>query len=145
MILVLLMVSRVMKSKSTQLVAIMVSTTGQVNIVLILIIQPQSEEDLRCSRDHAKDVMVPFIRNTIYWLIRVSSKENLWIKWYLLLVSIQLIKNIKEITSRNGIIDKELFMIECGHHISPCIKLRMLMVVCGLRICLEQSPITQAW
>ena len=46
--------------------------------------------------------------------------------------SIQLIRSIEVIISKNGTSDKDRFMIESGHPISPFIRPRMPITVCGL-------------
>jgi hypothetical protein len=76
MILVPHMVSKVMKSRSTQLVCIMVTVTGHLKSPGTPTILLHSEEVLKFGKEHAKDVMELCIKNTISWLIRVLSKEK---------------------------------------------------------------------
>jgi len=76
MILVPHMVSRVMRSKSTQLVCTMVTIIGLRRSLGIPTILLRSEEVSRFGKEHAKDVTELCIKNTISWLTRVLSKEN---------------------------------------------------------------------
>ena len=74
------------------------------------------------------------MKNMIFWLIRVSNKENWWIKWFSFLKFILVIKSIKVISSKNGTSDKGLSQTECGHHICQCIKLKVPIRVFGHQI-----------
>jgi hypothetical protein len=76
MILVPHMVSKVMKSKSTQLVCIMVTVTGHHKSLGTHTILLHSEEVSKFGKELAKDVTELCIKNTISWWTRVSDKEN---------------------------------------------------------------------
>jgi hypothetical protein len=78
MILVLLMVLKVMKSKSTLLVSITVTTTGPLKLLGELTILQPSEEVSRSGKEHAKVAMALCIKNTICLSKRVSTKESSW-------------------------------------------------------------------
>jgi len=85
------------------------------------------------------------IKNMISLLIKVSSKENLCQKWSSYLNCIQLIRNTREISSRNGTSDKESFMIEFGHLILQCIKQKALIRECGPLNYQKLTHIHQDW
>jgi hypothetical protein len=67
-------VSRVMKSRSTQLVCTMVTVTGHPRVPGRPITLPLLEEASRCSREHVKDATEPCIRSMTCWWIRVSLR-----------------------------------------------------------------------
>lgn len=134
-----------MKSRLTPLVCITVTVIGHLHKPWILTILKPLEEDSKFGKEHAKVVMELCIKSMILWWIRVSCKLNWWSRWSTSQKSIQQIKRIKVITLMNGTIDKEWFTIECGLHISQCIKQRVLTKVFGLQIYQELWPFHQVW
>jgi len=145
MISVLPTVSRVMKNKSTPLVCGMVTTIGHLRSPGTLTTQPLWEEVSRSSRELAKVAMEQTKQSMIFWLIRVSNKLILWPRWSTSPRFIQVIRNTEVTSSKNGTLDKELSMTECGLHTWPNIKLRTPTWVSGHQIYPELLPITQVW
>jgi len=117
MTLVPLTVSKVTKSKLTQLVCIMVTLTGHRNSRGTPSTHKLLEEDSRFGKEHAKAVTVLCIKNTISWWTRVSNNKSSSNRWSSSQKFIQLIKRTEVISSRNGTSDKESSTTECGLHI----------------------------
>jgi len=117
MTLVPLTVSKVMKSKSIPLVCITDTLTGHPNSPGTHSTLKLLEEVSRFGKEPAKVATELCIRSTISWWTRVSNNTSSSNKWSFSQRSIQLIKRIEEISSRNGTSDKESSTTECGLHI----------------------------